>query len=71
MKKGTYFAVINLKNNTATVYKDKTEAGLEVNCTAKAIREHIKRFGYYSKGDFRVYETQIVGSNRGNPMLNR
>lgn len=63
------YITIDLKNNTATAFKDLKTASKEANSTYKTVKRHLDKFGYYKKGDFRVYYGKYIKSNRGNPNL--
>ena len=67
MKNSTYWAVLNTKNNTLNTYKDKLQACKEAKTTVRTLNKYVKLKNYLTKGDFYIYPTEIIPSNRGNP----
>ena len=63
------YIAIDLKNNTATAFKDLKTASEEVKSTYKTVKRHLDTFGFYKKNDFRVYFGKYIKSSRGNPLF--
>lgn len=65
------YIAIDLKNNVANGYKDAKRAAESINISYSTLKRHLDDKGYYSKGDFRVYEGNYFKSERGNPLFGR
>lgn len=63
------YIAIDLKNNTATAYKDLKTASKQINSTYKTVKRHLDKIGYYKKDDFRLYIGEVIKSSRGNPQF--